>query len=153
MHPYAAPKSSLEEFIPGSSGTAALIGAAIGNGISYAVLYVITIIFLWVLTWQGVSVQDLQVKLYQSMAFLVVAHSVGFLCLIPGGYWSARLRPQKPMATALLAGGIVAMFTAITNILPYEDTTPVWSRIVSVVSIFPAFAFGAALWQRSNGDE
>lgn len=153
MLPYAPPKSSLEEFVPGSSGTAVLIGAAIGNGISYAVLYVISLIFMWMLTWQGVEVQDLHAKAYQSVAFLVVAHSVGFLCLIPGGYWSARLSPRKPMATALLAGGIVATFTVVTNILPYEVPIPIWSRIISVVAILPAFAFGAALWQRANGDE
>ena len=149
MNRYAAPNAQLEESTTGNSGTAVLIGAAIGNGISYAVLFVFGLVFLWSLALQGVPTQDLYVKAYQSTSYLAFAHIVGFLCLIPGGYWSARLSPNKPLLAALLAGGIVAAFTATTNLIPYELPIPLWSRITSVVAAIPAFGLGAAWWRRA----
>jgi hypothetical protein len=149
MNRYAAPNAPLDENTPSSSATAVLIGAAIGNGISYAVLFVFGLVFLWSLALQGVPTQDLYVKAHQSTSYLAFAHVVGFLCLIPGGYWSARLSPHKPLLTALLAGGIVAAFTATANLIPYELPIPLWSRITSVVTAFPAFALGAAWRQRA----
>ena len=149
MSPYAAPNSLLDA--PHSSGrvTAVLIGAAVGVGISYAVLFLSGLIFLWVLTTQGVPIQELYSRAYQSTPYLAFAHAFGFLCLVPGGYWSARLSITKPLLTAVLAGSLVTAFSLSTNLLPYELPIPLWSRIVSVVSSVPAFCLGALWWQRA----
>ena len=149
MNRYAAPNAPLNEHVPSSSGTAVLVGAAIGYGISYAVLFVLGLVFLWALVLQGVPTQDLYAKAYQSTTYLAFAHSIGFLCMLPGGYWSARLSPTKPLLPALLAGGIVAMLAAAANLMPYELPIPLWSRITSVIAAVPAFALGAAWWRRA----
>ncbi|MTW09379.1 hypothetical protein GM658_02095 [Pseudoduganella eburnea] len=148
MNLYAAPKSTLDEPARGNSGTAVLVGAAVGIGISYTVLTVVGIIFLWVLTLQGVSLQDLYARAYQSTAYIAFAHVFGVLCHIYGGYWSARLASRKPLATALFAGAVVAVFTAITNLMPYELPIPLWSRIAGVLAPMPSFALGALAWRR-----
>jgi hypothetical protein len=90
-NPYAAPSSAVGDTVPHmGSAMAILLGAAIGNGIAYAVLSVCGVVFLWVLTAQGVPAQELYVRAYQSNSYLLFAHVVGLVCLLPGGYWGAR---------------------------------------------------------------
>jgi hypothetical protein len=98
---------------------------------------------------QGVPTQELYSRAYQSTPYLVFGHALGFLCLLQGGYWSARLSKDKPLLTAALAGGLLAAFSLLTNFLPYEFPIPLWSRIASVVESVPAFWFGALWWQRA----
>jgi hypothetical protein len=102
-----------------------------------------------VLALQRVPAQEIYAKAYQSTAYLVFAHVVGFMCLLPGGYWSARLSPSKPRLAALFAGCIVAVLSGAAFFMPFELTVPFWSRVTSVVAAVPAFAFGAAWWQRA----
>lgn len=149
MNPYAASNSVVEEQLPSGRTTAVLVGAAVGTGISYAVLFLSGLVFLWVLATQGVPTQELYSRAYQSTPYLAFAHALGFLCLVPGGYWSARLSKSKPLLTAVLAGCLVAAFTLLTNLIPYELPIPLWSRIASVVSAVPAFWLGALWWQRA----
>ncbi|MFT3735286.1 MAG: hypothetical protein QM776_09705 [Rhodocyclaceae bacterium] len=151
MNPYSAPRSELEE--PSGTTTdsqlvAIVIGAAIGNGISYTVLFIMGLVFLWVLAMQGVPAQETYMQAYQSVPYLVSCHTIGFLCLIPGGYWSARLSRNRHLMTAALAGGLVVLFALMANLLPYELPVPFWSRVVSVVASIPAYLLGAKLWQR-----
>jgi hypothetical protein len=149
MNPYAVPESALEEQLPSGRATAVFIGAAVGNGISYAVLFLSGLVFLWALATQGVPTQELYSRAYQSTPYLLFAHTLGFLCLLPGGYWSARLSKDKPLLTASLAGCLLAAFTLSTNLIPYELPISLWSRIASVVESVPAFWLGALWWRRA----
>lgn len=147
MNPYAVPRAVLEDPLPGGRMTAVLVGAAVGHGVSYAVLFVSRLVFLWILVAQGVPTQGLYARVYESMPYLVYAHALGFLCLVPGGYWSARFSSTSPVRSALLSGGLVAAFALLSNLMPYELPTPLWSRIVSAASPVPAFWLGALWWQ------
>jgi len=145
--PYAAPSAEVRDPEPDSSQTAVLVGAAVGNGVSYAALFLMSLVFLWVLRAQGVAPQELYVRAYQSTGYLLFAHAVAFLCCAPGGYWSARLGPARPYLNAALAGSIVSALALSANLMPYDLPIPLWSRIASVVIPLPAFLLGAR-WQR-----
>jgi hypothetical protein len=145
--PYSAPSSEVKDPKANSSSTAILVGAAVGNGVSYAVLFLMGLVFLWVLAAQGVSQQELYARAYQSTGYLVFAHVVALVCCAPGGLWSARLGPDKPYRNALLAGSIVSALALSANLMPYELPIPLWSRVASVIIPLPAFLLGA-YWQQ-----
>lgn len=132
-----------------SSATAVLVGAAIGNGLSYAVLFVFGLLYLWVLVAQGVPGNDAYARAYESMPYLVFAHLVGFLCLVPGGVWAAKLSSNSHIRNAALAGLLVAVFALLGNLVPYYLPVPVWSRVASVLLPLPAFLLGAVLQRRA----
>ena len=149
MNPYIAPKSQSGKIIePRQSATAIFVGAAIGNGTCYAVLFMFGTIFMWMLTAQGVPSHELYVRANQSSTFLILVHVVAVLCCLPGGYWSAKLGPEKPYVNSLLAAGVVAFLTFAAYFVPYELPIPFWSRVVSVVSPFAGFLLGARWWRR-----
>jgi hypothetical protein len=131
-----------------SGAAAVMIGAAIGIGVAYAVLFVCGLIFLWVLVAQGVPAADTYARAYESTRYLVFAHAVGFLCGVPGGYWSARLSAARPLRSAVLSGALVVLFTFLQNLIPYYLPVPLWSRTVAVLVPLPAFVCGAWLWLR-----
>lgn len=151
MDPYAAPSAVLEDPLPRGRVTAVVVGAAVGSGVSYAVLFVSCQVFLWILAAQGVPTQALYAQVCESTPYLVFAQSLGFLCLVPGGYWSARFCSTSPVRTALLSGCLVAAFALLSNLMPYELPTPLWSRIASAVLPVPAFCLGALWWQGTAG--
>jgi len=128
---------------------AVLIGAAIGNGLSYAVLFILGLFFLWALVAQGVPGKDAYARAYESTSYLVFAHFVGFLCLIPGGLWAAKLSASSHVRNAVSGGVLVAAFALLTNFLPYYLPIPLWSRIASVLLPVPAFVVGALLQRRA----
>jgi hypothetical protein len=149
MTPYAPPNSQVGTTTePGSSVTAVLVGAAVGNGTCYAVLLIFGNIFMWILTGQGVPSHELYGHIYQSNAYIVFAHAVGLMCCIPGGYWSARLGPEKPYFNSSFAACIVALVTFAAYLVPYALPIPFWSRVISVVAPFAGFLLGAHLWLR-----
>lgn len=150
INPYATPHAPPPEQASHPRLTAVLIGAAIGNGIAYAVLWVISIGFLWLLTLQGVPTEELYFRAYASTPYLVLAQTVAFICLLPGGYWSARLSPSNGAAVALWAALLIAGLAALEYISPYQQPLPAWSRVVSLVSPFPAFWLGAVIWYRRD---
>lgn len=150
INPYATPHAPPPEQASRKFLTAVLIGAAIGNGIAYAVLWVVSIGFLWLLTLQGVPTEELYVRAYASTPYLVLANAVAFVCLLPGGYWSARLSPSNGTAAALLAALVMAALAALEYIAPYQLPLPTWSRVVSLLSPFPAFWLGAVIWRRRD---
>ena len=149
MNPYSAPTAIVEDAqVPPGRRTAVLIGAAIGCGISYAVLLIFGLVFLWILVAQGVPSQELYARAYQSTGYLVFAHLTSVFCLAPGGYWSTRLDPTNSLVSAVIAGALVSVFSMTSNLLPYELPIPMWSRILSVVIPIPAFSIGALWWRR-----
>jgi hypothetical protein len=150
INPYATPHAPLPEPVARKFLTAVLIGAAIGNGIAYAVLWVVSIGFLWLLTLQGVPTEELYVRAYASTPYLVFAQAVAFVCLLPGGYWSARLSPSNGTAAALWAAFVMTALVALEYIAPYQLPIPAWSRVLSLLSPFPAFWLGAVIWHRKD---
>jgi hypothetical protein len=150
-NPYAAPTSAVADTqAEARHSVAVLIGAAIGNGIAYGVLAVCSLIFLWVLTAQGVPIQDLYSRAYQSDTYLIFAHLVGLACLMPGGYWAARLSRGRTTLNVSLAGSLVSIFALLENVTPYIAPIPLWSRVASVAIPVPAFILGALYWRRAS---
>jgi hypothetical protein len=131
---------------PVRPAVAIVIGAAIGNGLSYAVLFVLGLLFLWVLVAQGVSGNDSYAKAYESNSYLLFAHAVSFLCLLPGGAWTAKLSEASRVRNAALAGLLVALVGVLGNLVPYDLPIPLWSRLATALLPVPAFVVGA-LWQ------
>jgi hypothetical protein len=109
-----------------------------------------SLIFLWVLTAQGVPVQELYLRASQNSAYLVFAHIVGLVCLMPGGYWVAHLSNERSILTASLAGSLVSAFALLENLTPYIAPIPFWSRIVSVAIPVPAFILGSWCWRSGS---
>jgi hypothetical protein len=147
-NPYAAPRAPLPEPEPSARITAVLTGASIGNGIAYAVLAALGMGYFWLLVLQGVPTEALYAHAFASTYYLVFAHAVGFMCLVPGGYWSARLSPNSGIAAALWAAATLAALSALDLLAPYELPIPAWSRVASLLEPFPAFWLGALLRAR-----
>jgi hypothetical protein len=148
-NPYAAPSSVLEDKKPKvGSSVAVVFGAAIGNGIAYTVLSGCGLVFLWVLVAQGVPTRELYSRAYQSNSYLIFAHVVGLGCLLPGGYWTARLSREGPIRNAGLAGILISVFSLTQNLVPYNLPIPFWSRVASAAIPIPAFLLGALYWRR-----
>jgi hypothetical protein len=93
---------------------------------------------------------ELYAQISQSSAYLAFGHGLAVLGCVPGGYWSARLGPEKPYFHSFVSGGIVALLTLTAYIVPYELPIPFWSRVVSVVTPFAGFLLGAQCWRRCN---
>jgi hypothetical protein len=148
-NPYTPPLAPVD--IPeaaGNSTTAILIGVVIGTGTAYIVLTLVGLAFFWILVAQGVPAHELYVRAYQSTTYLVFAHFLGFLCSLPGGYWSARLDRTRNYGNALFAGSLVSGLALLQFCIPYELPIPYWSRVASIVLPLPAFFLGAVWWQR-----
>ena len=149
MNPYALPKAPLAAAEPARGlTTAVLIGAAVANGVWYAVGYCYSQGWIWALFLQGVAIEALEVRYMESVAAISIAHVLGFACMMPGGYWAARLCTGHPYLSAVLAGGLFLVFTAMQFVLPYEMPVPNWSRALSLLLPIPAFLLGA-WWRRA----
>jgi len=128
------------------SATAIFIGFAIGNGASFAVLYLSALALFWVLALQGAQPHDLYPRAYQSHAYLAFAHTAGFATTAIGGYWCARLAPRGGVLNAALAGILLSVFVFAQMMIPYDRTViPGWSRALSLLLPVPAFICGALL--------
>ncbi len=151
QNPYKTPVASIENSPEGSfSLVAVLIGAAVGNGILYAVSSTTALIFLWCLAFHGVSPESLYLKLCESTGYLVLEYVLSLLCLISGGYWSAKLGPQSPYRHALASGTVFTLLTVIHFFYPFEIPHPIWSRPLLLVTTIPAFLLGARWWRNAN---
>jgi hypothetical protein len=124
-----------------------LLGFCIGNGASYAALYLSGLVFLWVLVAQGVAPEQVYARAYQSTPYLVYAHILGFLTTMPGGYWTARLSSGSPVRRTLLASALMSAFVVAQLAIPYDLPIPWWSQIASVVTPIPAFIAGMLWWK------
>jgi hypothetical protein len=125
---------------------AIVIGAAIGNGLSYAVLFICGLVFLWTLVAKGIPGNEAYTQAYKSVAYLLFAHTVGFVCMLPGGAWTAKLSVRCCKRNAAIAGSLVAVLTLLSNLIPYYVPIPFWSRLLSFLLPIPAFVAGA-MWQ------
>lgn len=117
--------------------------------LSYVVLFILGLLFLWVLVAQGVPGNESYARAHESTTYLVFAHSVGVLCFVVGGLWAAKLSGSRHIRNAAVAGGLVAAFALIGNLVPYYVPVPLWSRAVSVLFPVPAFVIGALLGRRA----
>jgi hypothetical protein len=124
-----------------------LLGFCIGNGASYAALYISGLVFLWVLVAQGVPPEEVYARAYQSTPYLVYAHILGFLAMAPGGYWTARLSSGSPVRRTLFAGALMSSFVVAQLAIPYDLPIPWWSQVASVVTPIPAFIAGMLWWK------
>src|SRR5262249_36777958 len=97
----------------------------------------------------GVSGNNAYARAHESTLYLVFAHLVGFLCLLPGGLWAAKLSTSSQIRNAVLAGVLVAAFAFLGNLVPYSLPIPFWSRVASVLLPVPAFILGAMLQRRA----
>jgi hypothetical protein len=129
---------------------AVVIGAAIGNGISYGVLSVAGVIFLRVLVAEGIPGNETYFRAYQSVGYLIVAHSIGFACLVPGGYWSARLGPMSSYRNAFNSGALLSLLVLIETYVPYNIPVPLWSQIASFFMPIPSFLLSAYCWHLAH---
>jgi hypothetical protein len=102
---------------------------------------------LWILTAQGVPVEQLYVRAYASNGFLLLAHGVGFAATTVGGFWATRIGKDGALTAAVLAGLAFSAFVFTQYMTPYPIPQPGWSRIISVLAPLPAFILGA-LWAR-----
>jgi hypothetical protein len=149
-NPYAAPQSHVgqQESIGGVAG-AALIGAFVSLGAYWAVASVPGWIYMWALIGTGVPSSQAYWRTYQSIPFLLLAHSIGLACQALGGYWAAKLCRQSALKSAAVAGAMTAVFALLHDTLtPYDLPIPMWSRALSVLTPLPTFVFGAIWWQR-----
>jgi hypothetical protein len=149
-NPFAPPKTAVE-LARSSDITAILVGAAVGNGSAYAVLFVLGGVFLWMLTLSGVPSAQLYVRAYQSTGYLLFAHLAGAAACLPGGYWAARLSESRPVRNAIIAGCLVSLLALCAYVVPYELPGPFWSHAASVILPIPAFLLGALWRQRGVG--
>jgi len=141
------------DFAPGQpqfrSAVAVFVGAAVGNGLAYAVLFTAGLVFLWYLVATGVPGNEVHAKAHQSTGYLLFAHILAFACLLPGGYWTARLSAKSSLRNAAFAGLIVCTLTFLAYLVPYDLPAPWWSRLVGILAPLPAFVLGAALYKRA----
>jgi hypothetical protein len=126
-----------------TAAIAVVVGAAVGYGLSYAVLFTSGLVFLWGLVFSGIHPNEAYAKAYESTAYLVFAHMIGFACLVPGGLWAAKLSQSSATRNAFAAGVVVIFFAALANLVPYYLPIPYWSRVVSLLAPVPAFLLGA----------
>lgn len=124
-----------------------VIGFCIGNGASYAILYVSGLAFLWILVAQGVTPQHAYAQAFQSNSYLLYTHALAFFATAFGGYWTARLSQRDPVWHALFAGVGMLLFGVVQFAVPYELPVPSMSRLITIVSPVPAFLFGALWWK------
>lgn len=145
--------------MPGETGTSdkmqansicsmpVLLGFCIGNGASYAALYISGLVFLWVLVAQGVAPDQVYARAYESTPYLIYAHILGFVTTATGGYWTARLSSTNPLRRTLFAGILMSVFVVAQLAIPYDLPIPWWSQLASVLIPIPAFIAGMLWWK------
>lgn len=140
------------QFMPLKPTVAVLLGSAVGIALSYVVLFVSGLVFVWALVWNGVPENESYARAYESTVYLAFAHVLGFACMLPGGLWAARFSERAHTRNAAIAGLLVALFALTANLVPYYLPVPFWSKVASAVLPIPAFILGAAL-HRNVGRE
>lgn len=133
-----------------SATVAVVIGAAIGNGLAYAVLFVSGLVFVWYLVACGVPAELAYMRAHESVGYLIFAHTLAVASLVPGGYWTARLSSTSRIRNAVLAGLIVCTLTLLAYLMPYDIPAPWWSRVAAILSPLPAYLIGAVLHNRKS---
>lgn len=145
---YAPPSANLTDDRPKPVNLlVVLLGAAIGNGIAYAVLSISGLVFVWILAAEGVAAQELYARAYQTTWYLIFAHLLGLLCLVPAGYWTARFSKERAVGNAARAGSLIALLSLLQILVPFNLPIPIWSQMASVLVPTPAYLLGAYIWR------
>jgi hypothetical protein len=72
-----------------------------------------------------------------------------FLCVVTGGYVTARLVVRHRVRHALILGVVQSALT-IPAMLAYADKAPLWGWIVSMIIVIPAAWWGGLIYSRSG---
>lgn len=149
-NPYQTPTYNEQAIEPANSYlTAITIGFAIALGFSLGTTNLITLAYYWILTTQGVAPQDLFRYTLQSQAYLATFHILGFLTIIPGGFWAARLGQSRQMSNAAFTGLLYSIYVILGSIAPFPIPIPRWSFLLSIVIPLVACITGGAIYQRT----
>lgn len=71
------------------------------------------------------------------------------LCVVAGGYVTARLAARHAVRHALILGVVQSALT-IPAMLAYADKAPLWGWIVSMIIVIPAAWWGGMIYSRSG---
>jgi len=146
--PYAPPVADIQDHGKGRASLAPIASSfLIGCGLMMVISVAISYVFLWSWVAQGVPTEQLYVRLFASSAYLSLAHFAGFSGLVASGYWAIRLDPERQLSTAFWAGTAYLAFEVVSSVTPYNNPTPLWSQILSLVAPIPAFLLGG-VWAR-----
>jgi hypothetical protein len=77
----------------------------------------------------------------------LMTFSYTFLCVVAGGYVTARLAPRHSTRHAVILGVIQSALT-IPAMLAFPDKAPLWGWIGSMVVVIPAAWCGGLIWER-----
>jgi hypothetical protein len=72
-----------------------------------------------------------------------------FLCVMLGGYVTARLSNRFPERHALILG-LVQSALVVPAMFAFWDKSPLWGWIVTMIAVIPAAWFGGLLYARSR---
>jgi hypothetical protein len=70
-----------------------------------------------------------------------------FVCVVAGGYVTARLAARFPVRHAVVLGLVQSALT-IPAMLAFPDKAPLWGWIGSMVMVIPAAWWGGVLYSR-----
>jgi hypothetical protein len=72
-----------------------------------------------------------------------------FLCVVAGGYVTARLAARHAVRHAVILGLLQSVLT-IPAMLVYADKAPLWGWIVSMILVIPAAWWGGLIYSRNG---
>ena len=149
-NPFLPPTSTPPSEANGLAVTPIFIGVLVGAGSAYVVMSLSSLTLFWWLVSSGTPLADLYRRIYGSVPYLAFAHTAGFLCMVLGGYWTARMAGDRSTSVALIAGAIFTAFTVVQYVTPYALPIPLWSQAVSVLAPIPGYLLGACLFRRGT---
>ena len=149
LNPYAAPEAPVEDRDEaGFRLWIALVGMLIATGAASALDLFYGNLVQWSLFSRGVPVNDLYDAIARSTLHNLVGHAMNVFAAALGGYWAARLGPQRGIAHAVVAGTLMLFAVAIAWVTPYAVPHPAWSIALSFVTPVPSALAGALWWRR-----
>jgi hypothetical protein len=152
VNPYAAPGAPVKDRDEaGFKLSIALIGMLIATGAGYVLDLFYGTLIQWSLFGQGVPIAELYDAVATSPLHNLVSHVTGVFAAALGGYWAARLGPQRGISHALVAGALILIPVAIAWVPPYAISNPAWSIALSFVTPIPSALVGALWWRRRAG--
>jgi hypothetical protein len=90
-----------------------------------------------------------EAALPHNMVVWLVTFSYSFVCVIGGGWVTARLAPKLPVRHALALGLIQSLLT-IPAWLAFPAQAPIWGWILSMILVIPGAWLGGVLYARGR---
>ena len=81
----------------------------------------------------------------------ILTFAYTFLCVVAGGYVTARLAARHAVRHAVILGLLQSVLT-IPAMLAYADKAPLWGWIVSMILVIPAAWWGGLIYSRSGAN-